>query len=117
MPTAEVSADEVKAAQRAAMTRIEVVEVVREITVEVLAPLLAPGSYTECEVCVGRGMRDRGRYRPPSSAQSSRMPRAFRSRRSRPARRTWRKPNSTASRQCLHRRTRAWRRFGLAVLQ
>jgi hypothetical protein len=59
MPAAEVSADEVKAAQRAAMTRIEVVEVVREITVEVSAPPLAPGSYTECEVCVGRGMRDR----------------------------------------------------------
>jgi hypothetical protein len=59
VPAAEVSAEEVKAAQRAAMTRIEVVEVVREITVEVPAPPLAPGSYTECEVCVGRGMRDR----------------------------------------------------------
>ncbi|MEU1596655.1 hypothetical protein ABZ468_28340 [Streptomyces sp. NPDC005708] len=59
MPAAEVCAEEVKAAQRAAMTRIEVVEVVREITVEVPAPPLAPGSYTECEVCVGRGMRDR----------------------------------------------------------
>lgn len=59
MPSAEVSVEEVKAAQRAAMTRIEVVEVVREITVEVPAPPLPPGSYTECEVCVGRGMRDR----------------------------------------------------------
>lgn len=35
------------------------VEVVREITVEVPAPPLPVGSYTECEVCVGRGMRDR----------------------------------------------------------
>ncbi|MET8576020.1 hypothetical protein [Streptomyces sp. NPDC005012] len=59
MPPAQVDPAEVKAAQRAAMTRVEVVEVVREITVEVPAPPLAPGSYTECEVCVGRGMRDR----------------------------------------------------------
>ncbi|MFC8015443.1 hypothetical protein [Streptomyces cinereoruber] len=59
MPKAQVDAEEVKAAQRAAMTRVEVVEVVREITVEVPAPPLPPGSYTECEVCVGRGMRDR----------------------------------------------------------
>ncbi|WP_327342784.1 hypothetical protein [Streptomyces europaeiscabiei] len=59
MHPAEVSAEEVKAAQRAAMTRIEVVEAVREITVEVPAPPLPPGSYTECEVCVGRGIRDR----------------------------------------------------------
>ncbi|WP_166020305.1 hypothetical protein [Streptomyces chilikensis] len=59
MPPAQVDSEEVKAAQRAAMTRIEVVEVVREITVEVPAPPLPPGSYTECEVCVGRGMRDR----------------------------------------------------------
>jgi hypothetical protein len=59
MPKAQVSAEEVKAAQRAAMTRVEVVEVVREITVEVPAPPLPAGSYTECEVCVGRGMRDR----------------------------------------------------------
>ncbi|MFD1277296.1 hypothetical protein ACFQ51_51980 [Streptomyces kaempferi] len=29
---------------------------VREITVEVPAPPLRPGSYAECEVCVGRGM-------------------------------------------------------------
>ncbi|MFF3159258.1 hypothetical protein [Streptomyces sp. NPDC057910] len=59
MPKATVGVEEVKAAQRAAMTRIEVVEVVREITVEVPAPPLPAGSYTECEVCVGRGMRDR----------------------------------------------------------
>lgn len=59
MPAPGVSADEVKAAQRARLTRVEVVEVVREITVEVVAPLLPAGSYTECEVCVGRGMRDR----------------------------------------------------------
>jgi hypothetical protein len=59
MPAAGVSTEEVKAAQRAAMTRIEVVEVVREITVEVPTPPVAPGSYTQCEVCVGRGMRDR----------------------------------------------------------
>ncbi|MER7578124.1 hypothetical protein [Streptomyces sp. NPDC126514] len=59
MPKAQVDAEEVKAAQRAAMTRVEVVEVVREITVEVPAPPLPAGSYTECEVCVGRGMRDR----------------------------------------------------------
>jgi hypothetical protein len=59
MPAAEVSAEEVMAAQRPAMTRVEVVEVVREITVEVPAPPLPAGSYTECEVCVGRGMRDR----------------------------------------------------------
>lgn len=56
IPKATVDAEEVKAAQRAAMTRIEVV---REITVEVPAPPLPAGSYTECEVCVGRGMRDR----------------------------------------------------------
>ncbi|MGW0931852.1 hypothetical protein [Streptomyces sp. NPDC002644] len=59
MPPTRVDPEEVKAAQRAAMTRVEVVEVVREITVEVPAPPLPPGSYTECEVCVGRGMRDR----------------------------------------------------------
>ncbi|MEU3090317.1 hypothetical protein ABZ703_28680 [Streptomyces massasporeus] len=35
MHPAEIAAEEVKAAQRAAMTRIEVVEAVREITVEV----------------------------------------------------------------------------------
>jgi hypothetical protein len=35
MHPAEVSAEEVKATQRAAMTRIEAVEAVREITVEV----------------------------------------------------------------------------------
>jgi hypothetical protein len=35
MHPAEISAEEVKTAQRAAMTRIEVVEAVREITVEV----------------------------------------------------------------------------------
>lgn len=54
MPAPAVSAEEVKAAQRAAMTRV--VEVIREITVEVHAPPMPPGSYTECEVCVGRGM-------------------------------------------------------------
>lgn len=59
IPKAQVDAEEVEAAQRAAMTRVEVVEVVREITVEVPAPPLPAGSYTECEVCVGRGMRDR----------------------------------------------------------
>ncbi|MFD9630336.1 hypothetical protein [Streptomyces violascens] len=59
MPAPAVSTEEVQAAQRAAMTRIEVVEVVREITVEIPAPPLPAGSYTECEVCVGRGMRDR----------------------------------------------------------
>jgi hypothetical protein len=40
MHPAEVSAEETKAAQRAAMTRIEVVEAVREITVEVRAARL-----------------------------------------------------------------------------
>ncbi|MFI6638637.1 hypothetical protein [Streptomyces sp. NPDC050504] len=59
VPEPEVPLEEVMAAQRAAMTRVEVVEVIREITVEVTAPPLPPGSYTECEVCVGRGMRDR----------------------------------------------------------
>ncbi|MFJ3921581.1 hypothetical protein [Streptomyces sp. NPDC090022] len=58
MPAAEVSAEEVKAAQRAAMTASRWWRFVREIT-EVPAPPLPPGSYTECEVCVGRGMRDR----------------------------------------------------------
>lgn len=51
------SSQEVEEAQLAAMTRV--VEVVREIVVEVPAPPLAAGSYTECEVCVGRGMTDR----------------------------------------------------------
>ncbi|MGW0670656.1 hypothetical protein [Streptomyces sp. NPDC002746] len=59
MPQPAVSSEEVMAAQRAAMTRVEVVEVIREVTVEVPAPPLPAGSYTECEVCVGRGMRDR----------------------------------------------------------
>lgn len=56
VPAPAVSAKEVQAAQRAAMTRVEVV---REITVEVPAPPLPVGLYTECEVCVGRGMKDR----------------------------------------------------------
>lgn len=43
MHPAEVSAEEVKAAQRAAMTRIEVVEAVREITVEVPGRQGLPG--------------------------------------------------------------------------
>ncbi|MEV6726230.1 hypothetical protein AB0M94_35475 [Streptomyces xanthochromogenes] len=59
MPAPAVPTEEVQAAQRAAMTRIEVVEVIREITIEIPAPPLPVGSYTECEVCVGRGMRDR----------------------------------------------------------
>lgn len=59
VPEPAVSVEDVRAAQRAAMTRVEVVEVVREITVEVPAPPLPAGSYTECEVCVGRGMSDR----------------------------------------------------------
>lgn len=67
MPEPEVPLEEVMAAQRAAMTRVEVVEVVREITVEVAAPPLPPGSYTECEVCVGRGMRDRYGQVPAAS--------------------------------------------------
>lgn len=63
LPPVAVPAAEILAAQRATMTRVEIVEVVREvireITVEVPAPPLAAGTYTECEVCVGRGMRDR----------------------------------------------------------
>ncbi|MCX4573449.1 MULTISPECIES: hypothetical protein [Streptomyces] len=43
MQPAEVSAEEVKAAQRAAMNRIEVVEAVREITVEVPGRQGLPG--------------------------------------------------------------------------
>ncbi|MDX2697265.1 hypothetical protein Sipo8835_12930 [Streptomyces ipomoeae] len=43
MHPAEVSAEEVKAARRAAMTRIEVVEAVREITVEVPGRRGLPG--------------------------------------------------------------------------
>ncbi|MFD0474613.1 hypothetical protein ACFQ0B_45045 [Nonomuraea thailandensis] len=66
IPAATVSAEQVRAAQRAAITRVEVVEVIREITVEVPAPPLPAGSYTECEVCVGRGMRDRYGQVPPA---------------------------------------------------
>ena len=56
MHPAEVSAEEVKAAQRAAMTRIEVVEAVREITVEV------PGR---------QGCRDCGPQGPAPAAAAS----------------------------------------------
>jgi len=58
-PAPVVPTEEVIAAQRAALTRIEVLEVIREIRVEVPAPPMPKGSYTECEVCVGRGMTDR----------------------------------------------------------
>jgi hypothetical protein len=69
LPAPIVSAEEVIAAQRAAMTRVEVVEVIREITVEVPAPPLPKGTYTECEVCVGRGMTDRYGQVPAATEQ------------------------------------------------
>ncbi|MBG0819072.1 hypothetical protein [Planomonospora sp. ID82291] len=69
LPESTVSAEEVRAAQRAAITRVEVVEVIREITVEVPAPPLPAGSYTECEVCVGRGMHDRYGQVPAATEQ------------------------------------------------
>jgi hypothetical protein len=69
MPAPTVPAEQVRAEQRAAITRVEVVEVIREITVEVPAPPLPAGSYTECEVCVGRGMRDRYGQVPAATEQ------------------------------------------------
>ncbi len=68
-PAPVVSAEEVRAAQRAAITRVEVVEVIREITVQVPAPPLPAGSYTECEVCVGRGLVDRYGQVPAAAEQ------------------------------------------------
>jgi len=86
-PAPVVPTEEVIAAQRTAMTRI--VEVVREITVEVPAPPLPKGSYTECEVCVGRGMTDRyGQSPQPSSSWCCAMRPASRSPPSTPAPRT-----------------------------
>jgi hypothetical protein len=68
-PAPALSAEQVRAAQRAAITRVEVVEVIREITVKVPAPPLPAGSYTECEVCVGRGMHDRYGQVPAATEQ------------------------------------------------
>ncbi|MFI9082386.1 hypothetical protein ACIGW8_39390 [Streptomyces sioyaensis] len=63
---ATVGAEVVRA--RTVMTRVDVVEVVHEITVEVPAPLIPAGSYTEREVCVRRGMRPVGQSSSPVPA-------------------------------------------------
>jgi len=79
MPTAQVGAEEVKAAQRAAMTRVEVVEVVREIAVEVPAPPLAPAPTPSARSVSGAGCATgTGRYRPPPSAWPSSTPPGWR---------------------------------------
>ncbi|MGW4796853.1 hypothetical protein ACWEPC_30970, partial [Nonomuraea sp. NPDC004297] len=69
MPALTVPAEQVRAEQRTAITRVEVVEAIRESIVEVPAPPLPAGSYTECEVCVGRGMRDRYGQVPAATEQ------------------------------------------------
>ncbi|WKX07220.1 DUF3245 domain-containing protein [Streptomyces sp. NL15-2K] len=70
MHPAEVSAEEVKAAQRAAMTRIEVVDAVREITVEVPGRQGLPGLRSG----LAEATRLVATWRPPTPAAGQNEP-------------------------------------------